>query len=122
MADGTRSQDLKKLEESVCAWKEHQERTVRENKEIRNSLKGMGEIKEMLFAITLKYDQMASHVHGRHTQETSSVELDNRIRAGSSQPQLMNDFCTRYANIDFPKFSCEDPIGWVYKCERFFLV
>ena len=55
MADGTRSQDLKKLEDSVRALKEHQERAVRENEEIRNSLKSMGEIKEMLSAITLKY-------------------------------------------------------------------
>ena len=101
MADGTRSQDFKKLEESIRALKEHQERTVRENEEIINSLKEMGEIKEMLSAIILKYDQMAAHVYGRHLQEAPSGELDNRNRAGSSQPQLMNGFGTRYAKIDF---------------------
>ncbi|GFS46186.1 hypothetical protein Acr_00g0100660 [Actinidia rufa] len=104
MADGTRSQDLKKLEESVRALKEHQERTTRENEEIRNSLKGLGEIKEMLSAVTLKYDQMAAYVYGRQPQEASSGELNTQLRAGSSQPQLTIGFGTRYAKIDFPKF------------------
>ena len=65
MADGTRSQDLKKLEESIHALKEHQERAARENEKIINSIKGLGEIKEMLSAVTLKYDQMTAHVYGR---------------------------------------------------------
>ncbi|GFY96099.1 hypothetical protein Acr_11g0004050 [Actinidia rufa] len=95
MADGTRSQDLKKLEESVRALKEHQERTARENEEIRNSLKGLGEIKEMLSAVTLKYDQMAAYVYGRQPQEASSGELNTQLRAGSSQPQLTTGFGTR---------------------------
>ena len=120
MADGTRSQDLKKLEDSVRALKEHQERAVRENEEIINSLKSMGEIKEMLSAITLKYDQIAAHVYGRHPQETPNGEVDDRIRTGSSQSQWTNGFGTRYAKIDFPRFFGEDPIGWIYKCERFF--
>lgn len=27
---------------------------------------------------------------------------------------------TRYTKIDFPRFSGDDPSGWIYKCERFF--
>ncbi|XP_057475850.1 uncharacterized protein LOC130763850 isoform X2 [Actinidia eriantha] len=120
MVEGTRSQDFKKLEESVRALKEHQERILRENEEIRNSLKNFGEIKEMLSAVTLKYDQMAAHVYGRQLQETPHGELDIRVRAEGSQSQGTTDFGTRYAKIDFPRFFGEDPTGWVYKCERFF--
>lgn len=28
----------------------------------------------------------------------------------------------RFSKVDFPKFACEDVLGWVYKCEQFFLV
>ncbi|PSS36078.1 Endonuclease [Actinidia chinensis var. chinensis] len=95
MADGTRSQDFKKLEDFVRALKENQERAAREYEEIKNSLKGMGEIKEILSAVTLKYDQMAAYVFRKQPQEASSGELDTRLRAGSSQPQLMTGFSTR---------------------------
>ncbi|GFY97684.1 hypothetical protein Acr_12g0002250 [Actinidia rufa] len=115
MADGTRIQDLKKLEKYVRTLKEHQERAARENEEIRNSLKGLGKIKEMLSAVTLKYDQLAAYVYGRQSQETFNGELDTRLRAGSPQPQLTTGFGTRYAKIDFPRFFGEDPTSW---CEK----
>ncbi|XP_057478786.1 uncharacterized protein LOC130766104 [Actinidia eriantha] len=54
----------------------------------------MGEVKEMLSAITLKYDQIAVHVYGKHPQETPNGEVDDRMRTGSSQFQLMNGFGT----------------------------
>lgn len=29
---------------------------------------------------------------------------------------------TRFTRIEFPKFDGEDLIGWIYKCEQFFVV
>lgn len=119
MADGTRGQDLKKLEESIRLLKEHQVNSAKETTEIKNTL---GEIKDFMAAVTFKYDQMAAHVYGKQHESAlgnSENQLvgSNQFRAESSQ---LHGFGTRYAKIDFPKFFGDNPSGWVYKCERFF--
>ncbi|RWR97264.1 putative protein S-acyltransferase 7 [Cinnamomum micranthum f. kanehirae] len=58
MADGTRSQDLKKLEESFRILKEQQVTSAKETAEIKNTLV---EIKEFMATVTFKYDQVAAH-------------------------------------------------------------
>ncbi|KAI8545250.1 hypothetical protein RHMOL_Rhmol07G0026600 [Rhododendron molle] len=118
MAGGTRGQEFKEMEESVRLLKEGQERHTNEMGEIKNSLKDLGDIKEMFTTITLKYDQLATHVYGKHHQESFRVSENQLELVGSSHPAP--PFGTRYAKIDFPKFFGDDPNDWVYKCERFF--
>lgn len=118
MAGGTRGQEFKEMEDSVRLLKEGQEKHTKEMGEIKNSLKDLGDIKEMFTAITLKYDQLATHVYGKRPQESFRVSENQLELAGSSHSAP--PFGTRYAKIDFPKFFGDDPNGWVYKCERFF--
>lgn len=83
MADGTRGQEFKKLEESIRLLKGHNKEMrkiqnslkdhSREMGEIKHSLKDLGDIKEMFVAITMKYDQMTVHVYGKHPQESRRV-------------------------------------------------
>lgn len=122
MADGTRSQDLKRLEDSFRILKEQQVNSAKETEEIKNTLV---EIKEFMAAVTFKYDQVAAHVYGKQHESVHGVPENlglssNQFRAESSQSQPFPEFGTRYAKIDFPKFFGDNPSGWVYKCERFF--
>lgn len=112
MADRTRSHDIKKIEETIRALKERQERSAKENEEIRNSLKDLGDIKEMLSAVTMKYDQMAAHVYGKHPLDSPQGEYESQLmgpgssqfRAEGFQSQPPSGFGTRYAKVDFPRF------------------
>lgn len=116
MADGTRSHDLKKLEDSFRILREQQISSAKEAAEIKNNLV---EIKEFMAAVTFKYDQMAAHVYGKQRESTPG-NSENHLGTESSQSHPLSGFGTRYAKIDFPKFFGENPSGWVYKCERFF--
>lgn len=87
----------------------------------KNSLKSLGEIKDMLMliAMTLKYDQMVAHVYGIQPQESFRV-AENRLETPSSSHLIFEPlqsksslaFGTRYAKINFPRFYGEDPMGW----------
>lgn len=132
MANGTRGQEFKKLDESVRLLKEGFEGHTFEMGEIKTSLKthstemgeiklslqALGDFKEMFTAITMKYDQMAAHVYGKQHQESFRISKNQLEVATSSHSVLA--FGTKYAKIDFLKFFGDDPTGWIYKCERFF--
>ncbi|GKD59422.1 hypothetical protein Tco_1296931 [Tanacetum coccineum] len=45
-------------------------------------------------------------------------ERNTKINAGNEQ-QLPY---TRLAKLKFPKFSCDDVKGWVFRCEQFFIL
>ena len=122
MADGTRSQDFKKLKDSFRILKEQQVNSTKETTEIKNTLV---EIKEFMAAVTFKYDQVTTHVYGKQYEsvpggpENQRVNF-NQFRKEYSQSQPFPGFRTRYAKIDFSKFFSDNPSGWVYKGERFF--
>lgn len=134
MADGTRGQDFKILDESIRLLKEGYDghgtkmeeiknslkNHSKEMGEIKHSLKDLGDIKELMTAVSLKYDQIAAHVYGKkQPQETPKgrdyqMEIIGSSHHGFDQPHSQSSpaFGTRYAKIDFPKFFGEDPI-WV---------
>ncbi|CAL5376490.1 unnamed protein product [Camellia sinensis] len=113
MVDGTRAQESKKIDEAIRTLKDSSDRQAQDIREIRNSLKDVNEIKELIFAMNVKYDQMANGVFGNHPET-----MEAQVRSDS--PQSSSFFNTRYARIDFPRFFGEDATGWLYKCERFF--
>lgn len=60
MADRTRAaQETKKIEETLRTLKEGNERNAKEIGKIRSSLKDLGDIKELIAGMSMKYDQMA---------------------------------------------------------------
>ncbi|CAL5348860.1 unnamed protein product [Camellia sinensis] len=109
----SRAQESKKMDEAIRTLKDSSDRQAQDIREIRNSLKDVNEIKELIFAMNVKYDQMANGVFGNHPET-----VEARVRSDS--PQSSSFFNTRYARIDFPRFFGEDATGWLYKCERFF--
>lgn len=124
MTGATRGQEIKELEEAVRALRERQHRAAQETEQIKQSLDDIGEIKEMMAAITLKYDKMAGHLYGKKNSEWAKEESGEGDGSSSRQPagfgQQITGIGTRYTRLDFPRFNGEDPTGWLYKCERFF--
>lgn len=114
MADGTRLQEIKKAEEVVRFLKENSDKQAVEIQEIKTSLRDLVEIKELITGMSLKYDQISQKV----LRSPPEMEVVPQVR--NPNHDVLPQFNTRFARIDFPKFSGEDPSGWVYKCERFF--
>ncbi|XP_028055602.1 uncharacterized protein LOC114259772 isoform X1 [Camellia sinensis] len=102
------------MEEAIRSLKENGEKQAQDIRDIKKSMNDINEIKEMITAMSIKYDQVASRVYESHQEieETSQVWVQN--------PESFNQFQTRYTRIDFPKFCGKDPLGWIYKCKRFF--
>lgn len=67
------------MEDSIRSLKEGQENHMQEMGEIKNSLKDLGYIKEMLTAVIMKYDQMTAHVYGKQPQEPLRVS-ENQLK------------------------------------------
>ncbi|KAJ8615052.1 hypothetical protein MRB53_034424 [Persea americana] len=97
MADGTRSHDLKKLEDSFRILKEQEVNSAKETTEIKNTLV---EIKEFMAAVTFKYDQVAAHVYGKQRESVpggpeNQIGGSNQFGAESTQSQHFPGFGTR---------------------------
>lgn len=144
MAEGTRAQEAKKFEDSLRTLKESSEIHTKEIGEIKNSLKDLGEIKELIEAMNAKYDQMAAHVYGKQQENSGGVprfqrqehnqssRQNHQDQLGALGFQILGDIPARsgnhhssflyqkFAKIEFPRFYGENPSGWLYKCERFF--
>lgn len=73
MAEGTRAQEAKKFEDTLRNLKEGSEIHTREIGEIKNSLKDLGDIKELIAAMNSKYDQMANHIYGKEQENPGGV-------------------------------------------------
>ena len=69
----------------------------------------MNEVKNLVAALNLKYEQLAEKVF-RPSPEPSFLP-----KHGSTQWQ------TRIGKIGFPEFTGNDPEGRVYKCEKKFI-
>ncbi|KAA8550255.1 hypothetical protein F0562_001939 [Nyssa sinensis] len=72
----------------------------------------MAGIKDLVSALNLKYEQIAEKV--------SSSSSGSLIIPTREPTNNQNQWQTRFAKLDFPKFFGEDPKAWVYKCEKFF--
>ncbi|GFS39350.1 hypothetical protein Acr_00g0062470 [Actinidia rufa] len=101
MADGTRSQDFKKLEDSFQILKEQQVNSAKETAKIKNTLV---EVKEFMAAVTFKYDQVAAHVYGKQHESVPGGSENqgmnfNQFRAEYSQSQSFPGFGTRTMRV-----------------------
>ncbi|KAA8519441.1 hypothetical protein F0562_013684 [Nyssa sinensis] len=102
MADGTRSQDIRRIKDAIRHLKESSDKQA----------EAMAGIKDLVSALNLKYEQIAEKV-----SSSSSGSPIIPTREPTNNP---NQWQTRFAKLDFPKFFGEDPEAWVYKCEKFF--
>lgn len=101
MAEGTRSQDSRRTEESL-----------------RNLLK---EQKDQFDKEIAALKNLILEVNTQRIQSNqSSFNSDNQ----EFQSQSGNGYqaSTRLSRVEFPKFSEEDFKGWLYKCEQFFKI
>ncbi|GFS40847.1 hypothetical protein Acr_00g0070840 [Actinidia rufa] len=101
MADGTRSQDVKKLEYSFQILKEQEVNSAKETAKIKNTLV---EVKEFMAAVTFKYDQVAAHVYGKQHESVPGGSENqgmnfNQFRAEYSQSQSFPGFGTSTHNF-----------------------
>ncbi|KAA8541233.1 hypothetical protein F0562_025160 [Nyssa sinensis] len=102
MADGTRSQDIRRIEDAIQHLMESSDKRA----------EAMAGIKDLVSALNLKYEQIAEKV--------SSSSSGSPIIPTREPTNNQNQWQTRFAKLDFPKFFGKDPEAWVYKCEKFF--
>ena len=98
MVEGTRSQDIKRIEESIRGSEKQAE--------------VMNEMSNLVAALHLKCEQIAEKV-----SQSSSEPAVSLSPACSSNG---NNWYTRFAKIEFPKFYGDDIADSVDKCEKFF--
>ena len=116
MAEGTRSQDQRRFEESI-------QNTLREI---------LAKIHVQETNITaLGVQQTALGVQQGQLMARFQNDQNETVSPGSGQggnTQVGEThgrgqyFATRQAKVDFPQFSGEDLSGWLYKCQQFFEV
>ncbi|KAH9733790.1 hypothetical protein KPL71_017135 [Citrus sinensis] len=106
MADGTRAQEQKRVDESL--------KQLRETLEKHGLL--LSDLSKMMAAISLKLDQSTTTKTGNSNNggSTSTNRGSNNNHIGKNSVQ------TRFSKLNFPKFEGENPNGWIYKCDRFF--
>ncbi|KAA8539824.1 hypothetical protein F0562_026516 [Nyssa sinensis] len=102
MADGTRSQDIRRIEDAIRHLKESSDKQA----------EAMAGIKDLVSALNLKYEQITEKVR---SSSSGSLIIPTREPTNNQ-----NQWQTRFAKLDFPKFFDEDLEAWVYKCEKFF--
>lgn len=103
MVDGTRSQDIKRLDESIRLLSEKHEES-------------MACITDLVTNLSLKYDQLAEKVNPNLGIPWSTGLSLNFPVLGNTNMQWQS----RFTKLEFPKFFGKDPEGWVYKSENFF--
>ena len=108
MMDGTRTQEVHPLEDSVKQLKETSNQQSLELKELAR----------MMIAMNLKID---------HLIEKSLVSMVSMgvcgliaIKPRTGFASNMNHMQTKFLKLNFLAFEEENLVGWVYKCERFF--
>ncbi|CAK9144454.1 unnamed protein product [Ilex paraguariensis] len=115
MAKGTRAQEVKRMEESICTLKENSNRQAADMKSLtERHVADMKDLKQLVTTINIKYDQLATHlllINEQGQEETSRV---SKTPLGGQQISIREAIQTRYACLDFPHFNGENPNGWVY--------
>ncbi|XP_077242438.1 uncharacterized protein LOC143882945 [Tasmannia lanceolata] len=114
MAEGTRSQDSKKLEAEIVKIRDSSTKQEEGIEEIKKLIASMD---HKFAAMDLKYDQLAA-----------SVAISQQDHYGSSHStpptQRMMSFQgpihPKFGKVEFPRFDGDDPLGWIYRVEQFF--
>lgn len=117
MADNTRSQDVKRLDESIRKLSESTGESIKRLTEVTDcqaaSIEGFNEtmegIKNLITTLNAKYEQIQDKV----TSSSTPPLLPN-------PPQNLGQLRVFQPKLDFPKFFGEDPEAWIYKCEKYF--
>ncbi|XP_028055603.1 uncharacterized protein LOC114259772 isoform X2 [Camellia sinensis] len=74
------------MEEAIRSLKENGEKQAQDIRDIKKSMNDINEIKEMITAMSIKYDQVASRVYESHQEiEETSQEYLQREMYGSAQ-------------------------------------
>lgn len=120
----TRAQEQKRIEETIRQLVElHKldqqriEESIRQLKDEAAAQSGsISKLLDLVVSLNAKYDSVISKQNSDKGPEQgdSSFVPPKIFSAATGSVQ------TRYTKIDFPRFSGEDPAGWIYKCERFF--
>ena len=108
MADGTRAQEIRWLEDYYKKLKETSEHHSTKLKELIS----------MVTTLNLKFNQSA--------EKSKAIEVPTEV-GGLIPTKPRTRFVpgtlhaqTKYSKLNFPTFEGENPKGLVYKCERFF--
>lgn len=119
MADGTRSQEIKRLDDSIRQMNGRHEESMAALKDLVTTLNGrheesMAGLKDLVTNLSLKYDQIAEKVNPNPVNPSFAGPSFNSVVNTNMQWQ------SRFTKMEFPKFYGEDLEGWVYKSEKFF--
>lgn len=105
----TRSQEMKRVDESIRRNAEVTERHAEVLDEIKNSIAGLT---QLITTLNSKYERLSEKVNFSSSSPTHQ------------QPPLLQNphlnFRAFQPKLDFPKFFGEEPESWIYKCEKFF--
>lgn len=132
MADHTRSQDLKRLDETIkklsdattdsirllTETNEKHAATMNRLTESNNkTTEAMEGIKELVTMLSLKYTQISEKVlvHPQNPPLLSNPHVQNQF-----PHQTQGLFRPFQPKLEFPRFSGNEPEAWLYKCEKFF--
>lgn len=115
MAENTRSQEVKRLDESIRKLLDLTRELIRQLTEVTDrhtiTMEGFNErmegLKNLITALNAKYNQIQEKV----SSSTSSPILQNTL-------QNIGQLRTFQPKLDFPRFYGEDPAAWIYKCEK----
>ena len=104
MAEGTRSQDIPKFEESFRnTMKEHQEQVNQELESLQSMVMELGH-------------QLVQ----KSPQESRLPSASNDGTLGSSRNSQNYFALSRFTKVEFPRFNGEDYRSWLVRCEQFF--
>ncbi|XP_057497404.1 uncharacterized protein LOC130782134 [Actinidia eriantha] len=108
MAEGTRSQNVRRMEDSIKRNAEQIEYHTGLLRELQNSIDGLT---QLITTLNSKYDDLSEKVSSPSTIPVQQPPLlqNPYLNQSGFQPKL-----------DFSKFFGEDPESWIYKCEKFF--
>ncbi|KAH7837473.1 hypothetical protein Vadar_014288 [Vaccinium darrowii] len=129
MAEGTRSHDFKRLEDTIKIVNQLQTTTeiqavamMKQGEALDRQTEVINEVRNLISALTLKHDQLAIQVTNASTSSTPNSSRTNQFSTGGDNGGNFtgNWVNPRFNRIDFPKFSGDDPEGWVYRCQKFF--
>lgn len=108
MADGTRGQEQRKLEDTVKHLKDSYDKQAVTLQELFN----------MMTAMNMKLEQFttkAESSESRHGGHSSRLHHGASFLSGGGNP-----IQAKFSKLYFPTFDGDNPTGWIYKCGRFF--
>lgn len=131
---GVRNSELKKTEEFIKAmqgsWSEFLSHQLQQQEELCAELrthqtqhiqlrseteKACENIQALVTGLSSQVVQLTSQLASRENS-FSHGGIQNNSQGGNS----LHFSFSRFSKVEFPKFSGDDVLGWVYKCELFF--